>query len=119
MQSIFRPGLFDGHVALVTGGGSGIGLAIASVLAELGARIAICGRDEERLARGRATLATISSAPGGASSGGSASAASTSSASPGGVASAASTVKAGKCDIREAEQVAAFVREVRAELGEI
>jgi len=27
MQSIFRPGLFSGHVAIVTGGGSGIGLA--------------------------------------------------------------------------------------------
>jgi len=32
MASIFRPGLFEGQVAIVTGGGSGIGLAIAETL---------------------------------------------------------------------------------------
>ena len=35
--------------ALVTGGGSGIGLAIARTLIEAGARVAITGRDEKRL----------------------------------------------------------------------
>jgi citronellol/citronellal dehydrogenase len=49
MASIYRAGLFDGHVAIVTGGGSGIGLSIAKLLGELGAKIAICGRKPEKL----------------------------------------------------------------------
>ena len=39
--------------ALITGGGSGIGLATASLLAAQGAAVTICGRTEERLASGR------------------------------------------------------------------
>lgn len=38
----------DGEVAVVTGGTAGIGLATARILAESGARVVICGRDEER-----------------------------------------------------------------------
>jgi glucose 1-dehydrogenase len=40
----------DGKAAIVTGASSGIGLAIAVGLAEAGARLVVCGRDEERLA---------------------------------------------------------------------
>ncbi|MEK7954359.1 SDR family oxidoreductase [Luteolibacter soli] len=46
----------DGKVAVVTGGGSGIGRAAASTLAELGAKLAIIGRTAEEL---EATLAQL------------------------------------------------------------
>ena len=49
MPNIFRKGLFEGQVAVVTGGGSGIGLSTAIALGELGARIAICGRKKDKL----------------------------------------------------------------------
>src|ERR1700733_14096347 len=90
MQSIFRPGLFSGHVAIVTGGGSGIGLAIARTLCELGAAVAIAGRDPDKLERARALLAV------------------------GGW-----TVHAETCDIREVDQVAALVARVRSKVGEV
>jgi NADP-dependent 3-hydroxy acid dehydrogenase YdfG len=40
----------------VTGAGSGIGQAIASTLAEMGLRVALLGRDREKLERTRASL---------------------------------------------------------------
>jgi citronellol/citronellal dehydrogenase len=90
MPSIFRPGLFDGHVAIVTGGGSGIGLAIARTLCELGAKVAIGGRDKAKLEVARAELAARGA-----------------------------TVLAGECDIREPGQIASFVKDVREALGEV
>ncbi|MCU1484892.1 MAG: short-chain dehydrogenase [Actinomycetia bacterium] len=47
--SAFRPDLLAGRVALVTGGATGLGLEIASVLGAHGARVAICSRKEENL----------------------------------------------------------------------
>jgi len=45
-----------GRVVLVTGGSRGLGLAIAHELVQAGARVAICARDEDTLARARAAL---------------------------------------------------------------
>jgi NAD(P)-dependent dehydrogenase (short-subunit alcohol dehydrogenase family) len=47
----------DGQVAVVTGGGRGIGLACAEALAEAGARIVIIDREEVVAEAGRRTLA--------------------------------------------------------------
>ena len=41
---MFQPGLFDGQRILVTGGGTGLGRAMATKLLELGAEVVICGR---------------------------------------------------------------------------
>ncbi|WP_207538729.1 SDR family oxidoreductase [Sabulicella rubraurantiaca] len=41
---MFEAGLFGGHRILVTGGGTGLGKAMAARLLELGAEIVICGR---------------------------------------------------------------------------
>src|SRR5262249_14456424 len=42
-------GLLDGQVALVTGGGSGIGFGVAELLSSLGAHVALASRKLERL----------------------------------------------------------------------
>jgi citronellol/citronellal dehydrogenase len=49
-SELFQPGLLDGQVAIVSGGGSGLGRASALELAALGARVVVCGRREEPLA---------------------------------------------------------------------
>ena len=48
-SKLFKPGLLDGQVALVSGGGSGLGRAAALELAALGAQVVVCGRRAEPL----------------------------------------------------------------------
>jgi len=55
--SALRPDANAGSVALVTGGGTGIGAATARELAATGAQVAICGRRAEPIERVRADLA--------------------------------------------------------------
>ena len=90
MVSIFRPGLFRDRVILVTGGATGIGLAAVRACLELGAKVAVCGRREEKLAGAREALAKDGL-----------------------------SVHAGVCDIRDPESVAAFVKGVVDALGPI
>ena len=88
VTTIFAKGIFDGHVAIVTGGGSGIGLSTALALGSLGARVAICGRKKEKLDEASKLLA-------------------------------AEKIEhfAGECDIREVDQITAFVDAVKEKLG--
>ena len=48
-HSVFRPGLFEGQVALITGGGSGIGRGVADLLASLGAHVVLASRKLDRV----------------------------------------------------------------------
>jgi len=48
-SEIFAPGLLDGQVALVTGGGTGLGKAAAHELARCGAQVVLAGRRAEVL----------------------------------------------------------------------
>lgn len=49
MTKLLPSDLLAGNTVFVSGGGSGVNLAIASVLADLGANLTICGRTESRL----------------------------------------------------------------------
>ena len=88
--TIFCDDLFAGEVAVVTGGGTGIGLSIAKEFGRLGAAVALCGRRPEPLESARGVLE----------------------------AAGVQTFSA-PCDIREPAQVAAFVASVVERLGRI
>lgn len=88
--SVLRPGVLAGRAALVTGGGTGIGRAIALELGALGANVALCGRRLEPLAAVAAELGSL------------------------GVKSFHA-----QCDIRQAEQVAALVDGVLGAFGRL
>ncbi|GGD38753.1 SDR family oxidoreductase [Croceicoccus pelagius] len=48
-QTIYRDDMLAGKTVLISGGGSGMGKATAYLAAKLGAQVAICGRNEEKL----------------------------------------------------------------------
>ncbi|MFF3643551.1 SDR family oxidoreductase [Streptomyces sp. NPDC002564] len=57
--SALPPGTYDGTVVLVTGGGTGLGKAVAAEFARLGADLVIASRKEDRLAAARDELAEL------------------------------------------------------------
>jgi citronellol/citronellal dehydrogenase len=82
---MFKENLFKDKVALVTGGGSGIGFAIAKQLLELGAKVIISSRKEERL---KAAIGKLSEF---------------------------GAVRYAVCDIRDVEQVEAMAQDILRE----
>ncbi len=92
----FAPNLFAGQVALVTGGGTGIGLATTRELAALGADVVISSRDPNHLKAALDELATELTAS-----------------------AHAGKVTALPCDIREPAQIEKLVADVLAQHGRI
>lgn len=79
-----------GRKVVITGGTDGLGLALARALVAEGADVAICGRDEERLAEARRLLEP-----------------------------AGTQVLAEACDVTDAEQLASFAAKVLSSFGEV
>jgi citronellol/citronellal dehydrogenase len=58
-MSVLRQGIHGGTVAVVTGGGTGIGRAVALELARCGADVVICGRRREPLEKTAAEIEAL------------------------------------------------------------
>ncbi|XP_056392984.1 peroxisomal trans-2-enoyl-CoA reductase [Hyla sarda] len=93
--SVFAPGLFRNKVAIVTGGGTGIGKAIAAELLELGCSVVIASRKLERLKEATAELVSRISPP-----------------DP-------SVLTALQCNIRREEEVESLVKSTLSRYGRI
>ncbi len=59
LPTVFRNDLFKDKIALVSGAGSGLGKAIATLLGKLGAKVLICGRNAERLQQSEKFLRSL------------------------------------------------------------
>ena len=87
-ETALQPGTYDGKVVLVTGGGTGLGKAIATEFARLGAKIALASRKQEHLDAGVAAIREVGA-----------------------------TVFATPCDIRDPVSIATAFDAITAEIG--
>ena len=86
---MYAENLFKNKTVLVTGGRSGIGYAIAKLFLQLGARVTISSRKEEKLAKAAAELAKFGDCG----------------------------YKA--CDIRKTEEIKALAQQIKEEYGQL
>jgi NAD(P)-dependent dehydrogenase (short-subunit alcohol dehydrogenase family) len=86
--SALPAGTYDGKVVIVTGGGTGLGKAIATEFARLGARVAIASRKPDHLEAGMAAMTEVGA-----------------------------TAMTVACDIRDPDSITAAFDAVEAELG--
>jgi citronellol/citronellal dehydrogenase len=63
LDTVFRPDLLRDQVVVISGGGSGLGRALALQASKLGARVAICGRRADRLEETAALVAEMGGGP--------------------------------------------------------